>query len=91
MIIFLLVSQTLYVCSLAGWLLVWGMSFMVFDNGIHLWNTLFFAGVSAYPLAVITCSATAWILRNRRKRIAAAVGLVPFLWIAAYAILMLAY
>ncbi|WP_426452750.1 hypothetical protein ACP26L_12020 [Paenibacillus sp. S-38] len=80
---YLLVSQCLYAISLIGWFLVWSLSFMVFDQGIALWNTLFFLSISAYPVAVLGCSIAAWILRTRRRRTAIAVNLVPLIWIAA--------
>ncbi|MGF7030776.1 hypothetical protein J2T17_001682 [Paenibacillus mucilaginosus] len=88
---YLLVSQCLYAVSLMAWFPVWGMSFMVFDQGIALWNTLFFLSISAYPVAVLGCSVAAWMLRKRRQRTAVAVNLAPVIWIAALGGLFLFY
>jgi len=86
--LFLLISQIIYALGLLPWLFIWGMSVMVFDAGVYLGNTLFFIAISAYPIAVIGCSITAWLLRLRRRRTAIFVNLLPVLWILGIGLLL---
>lgn len=79
---YLIVTQLLYAVSLVFWFIVWSMSFMVFDQGFALWNTMFFIGVSAYPVAVAGSSAAAWIMHKRYRRAAVIVNLTPLIWVA---------
>lgn len=78
---FLAVSQSLYALCLLPWLLVWGLSFMSFDQGFAWTSFALVAGIGIYPIAVVLCSIFAWILRKRRKRLATLLNLIPMVWI----------
>ncbi len=56
---------------------------MGFANGINWFSTALTAGITLYPAAVIVCSIMAWRARNKRKRTAIIVNLVPMIWILA--------
>jgi peptidoglycan/LPS O-acetylase OafA/YrhL len=86
---FLVISQTIFAFCLIPWLMVWGMSFMVFDAGVHFWNSFFFITISVFPIAVVGCSILAWLLRMRRRRIAIIVNLIPILWIGGLGLFLL--
>jgi len=45
---FLIISQSVYAFCMIAWLLVWMMSFMVFDSGVYFWNTILFITISMY-------------------------------------------
>ncbi|MFD2446952.1 hypothetical protein ACFSO7_23725 [Bacillus sp. CGMCC 1.16607] len=78
---FLVISQILYLICTLPWLIIWGLSFMSFDNGIGLGNVTFVLSIGLYPIAVIICSIIAWILHVRKRRVAIIVNLIPMLWI----------
>ncbi|MFC5469161.1 hypothetical protein ACFPPD_10555 [Cohnella suwonensis] len=78
---FLIIGQVMYALCLAPWLLVWGLSFMGFDQGFSLFNIALVAGIGLYPVALIACSILAWKLRKRKKKIAVLLNLVPLVWI----------
>lgn len=86
---FLAISQSLYALCLLPWLMVWGLSFMSFDQGFAWSSFAFVAGIGIYPIAVVICSIYAWILRNRRKRRAIVLNLIPMVWILGIGILLL--
>jgi len=79
--IFLIISQFVYAVCLLPWFIIFGLSFMSFDNGINWGNSAFVIGIGAYPIFVIICSAVAWILRKRKKTFAIIVNLIPMVWI----------
>ncbi len=79
--IFLVLSQILYVLCTLPWLIIWGLSFMSFDNGFGLGNVSFVLAIGLYPVAVLICSIIAWILHVRKRRGALIVNLIPMLWI----------
>lgn len=54
---------------------------MSFDQGFAWSSFALVAGIGIYPIAVVVCSILAWILRNRRKRMATLLNLIPMLWI----------
>ncbi|WP_379136318.1 hypothetical protein [Paenibacillus sp. sgz500958] len=85
---FLIISQVIYTACLVAWIIIWLMSFMLFDSGIFFWNSFFFVLISLFPVAVLACSLTAWIVRKRRPRTAIAVNLIPMLWIVSFAGIM---
>jgi len=85
---YLIVSQSLYALSLAAWLVIWGLSFMAFDNGFAFWNTAFVIAITLYPVAIVVCSILAWAIRKRKRQAAVLVNLVPLLWVFAFAIFM---
>lgn len=86
---FLVITQAIYALSLLAWIFVWIMSFMVFDQGIALWNTLFFLVITIYPIVVVACSALGWFQRNRRQRLAITLNLIPLLWIIPFVVFLL--
>ncbi|KAB7668424.1 hypothetical protein [Bacillus sp. B1-b2] len=69
MIIFLIISEVIYVASLLPWLIVFGLSFMSFDNGVGFTNIAFVGGIGLYPVAVLICSILGWVYRLRKTRI----------------------
>ncbi|MDP4171200.1 MAG: hypothetical protein Q8906_11370 [Bacillota bacterium] len=86
---FLIISQAFYLLCTVPWLAIWGLSFMSFDNGVALGNSLFVTTIGLYPIAVIISAIFAWRLRLRNKRAATLINLVPMLWIAGIALLLL--
>ncbi|MDF2963799.1 MAG: hypothetical protein K0S39_5534 [Paenibacillus sp.] len=86
---FLIISQLIYLLCMVPWLVVWGLSFMGFDNGVSLVNVSIVLAIGVYPIAVIICSIIAWLLRSRRKRTAIIVNLVPCLWVIGLGIPLL--
>lgn len=89
--VFLTISQLIYALCLVPWLFVWGMSVMVFDAGIHFWNSFYFTIISLFPVAALGCSILAWILRVRRRRAAVLINLIPMLWIIGFSVILLAF
>ncbi|RDI40956.1 hypothetical protein [Falsibacillus pallidus] len=80
--LFLVITQVLYLIFIVLWLPIWGLSFMSFDNGIALWNSLFVFVIGIYPLVVITCSIAAWLqYRKSKNRRAVIIDVIPLLWI----------
>lgn len=64
---YLVIIQVLYLLSLIPWFVIWGLSFMVFDNGISAWGISIMIIVSLYPVAVVICSILSWFFRVRFK------------------------
>ncbi|TXK77353.1 hypothetical protein FU659_23085 [Paenibacillus sp. N3.4] len=90
--VFLSITQTIYLISLPFWFLVWGLSFMAFDNGISLWGIICVVVISLYPVAVIVCSILSWIFKSKNKsRLAVILCLIPSLWIFSGILLVLIY
>ncbi len=87
--LFLIITQILYVLSLLPWFVIWGMSFMSFDAGIGLYNSLFVITITLYPIAVIAGSILSWVFHRKRKKLAVILNLVPMVWITAFAVFML--
>ncbi|WP_433745823.1 hypothetical protein [Falsibacillus pallidus] len=86
----LVITQAIYLISIVLWLPIWGLSFMSFDNGIALWNSLFVLIIGIYPLVVITCSIAAWLqYRKSQNRRAVIINLIPLLWILSLLSLIL--
>ncbi|WP_342542567.1 hypothetical protein MHH33_17835 [Paenisporosarcina sp. FSL H8-0542] len=86
---FLIGSQIFYVLCLIPWFVIWGLSFMSFDNGFSVWNVSFVLAIGFYPIAVILCSIFSWILHIQRKRTAIIINLIPMLWVAGLGVLLL--
>ncbi|WP_276358341.1 hypothetical protein [Cohnella caldifontis] len=78
---FLVISQFLYALCIIPWLLIWGISFMSFDQGFSWFGVALVTGVGIYPIAAVISSILAWILRKRRKRLAILFNFIPLLWI----------
>ncbi|GGD79751.1 hypothetical protein [Paenibacillus nasutitermitis] len=78
---FLISTQILYLLCTVPWLLIWGVSFMGFDQGISFFNVALVILIGVYPLVVVVCSIIAWVLRKRRQRMSVIVNLVPMLWV----------
>jgi len=88
---FLVISQLFYAVCLVGWLVVWMMSFMLFDSGIFFWNSFMFVLISLFPVAVVVCSILSWIFHKRRRRAAVILNLIPMIWVVAFGAIMLLY
>jgi hypothetical protein len=88
---YLIISQILYGLSLAPWFVIWGLSFMSFDNGVNGYNVTFVLIISLYPVAVLTCSILAWVFRVKKRRFALMINLFPLLWIISFFSFMLFY
>lgn len=88
MIIFLIISEVIYVASLLPWLIMFGLSFMSFDAGFGFANIAFVGGIALYPLAVIICSILGWVYRLRKKRIAIIIHCIPMIWIISFLLLI---
>ena len=86
---FLIVSQAIYAICLLPWFFVWAMSVMAFDQGFHYWNTLYFALVTVFPVVALVSSILAWALRKRKPRAAAAVNVLPLVWIVGFGMFLL--
>ena len=87
LIIWMIVSQLLMGCSLVFWLVVAGMSGMVFDPGVTAEAWAFVIAVWLYPIIPLILVITAWIAFAKQKNLLAAVlsGLSfvpPFLFLA---------
>jgi len=78
---FLIIVQLLYLLCIIPWLLIWGVSFMGFDQGISFFNVALVIVIGVYPLVVLICCIIAWVLRKRRQRMSIIVNLVPMLWV----------
>ncbi|WP_445491727.1 hypothetical protein [Niallia sp. 03133] len=89
MLKFLVISQIFYLICIVPWLVIFGLSFMSFDGGVNFFNVAFVIGIGLYPIAVILCSIFAWFLRERSKRVAIILNLVPMLWVAGLGIPLL--
>lgn len=88
---YLIVSQVLYILSFVPWFVIWGLSFMSFDSGVNLYNVSFVLVITLYPVAVVTGSISAWILRVKKKRLAIIMNLIPMIWIIAFLSFMFLY
>lgn len=87
--IYLIGSQILYVLCLIPWFVIWGLSFMSFDNGFSAGNISFVLGIGLYPVAVILCSIFSWILYMYKKRTAIIINSIPMIWVVGLGVLML--
>lgn len=86
--LFLFISQSIYALMLVPWFIVWGVSFMVFNNGLSLWVVGIMIMVILYPIAVAVCSLLSWIHVKKKMRPVSivAINLVPSIWIMAFAL-----
>lgn len=88
---FLVITQVIYALFLGVWAIVWLTSFMLFDSGVTWTSATAFGVITAYPVAALTCSITAWILRRKEKqRTSVYVNLVPSLWVVSITGVLLA-
>lgn len=84
--LFLVISQVIYVLLIAVWFFIWLRSFMMFDNGIGWANSIAFGLLSAYPVAVVVSSIAAWVLhRKGKRRPSILVNLIPGIWVVGLA------
>ncbi len=87
--LWLVISQAVYALSLIPWIVMAMMSFMAFDSGVYLSNSLFVAAVWSYPLWLILFSALAWVSYKRGKNTPALIWTsIPMLIILAASILL---
>ena len=89
--IYLVIIQVIYLLCLIPWLPIWGLSFMSFDGGFSFYNILFVLIVSLYPVAFIVCTILSWIFRNKRKKTAIIINLIPIIWVAAFAFVLFTF
>jgi len=83
--VFLIISQIIYAVMLLPWIVILGLSVMVFDNGISLWEVGLMTVIGLYPLAVIVCSILAWLLLKKLKPVfITLINLVPAIWIVTF-------
>jgi len=83
--VFLIISQIIYAVMLLPWIVILGLSVMVFDNGISLWGVGLMTAIGLYPLAVIVCSILAWLLLKKLKpAFITIINLVPAIWIVTF-------
>lgn len=82
--LYLIISQILYVLSLIPWVVIWGLSFMSFDNGMNIANVSFVLAISLYTVAVIVGSILSWVFRVKKKRFSVLINLLPLLWIIVF-------
>lgn len=82
--LYLIISQILYVLSLGPWFVIWGLSFMSFDSGVNAANVSFVLVISLYPVTVIVGSILAWFFREKKKRFAILLNLIPILWMIVF-------
>jgi hypothetical protein len=84
----LAVSQLLAVVALVPWVVIAGLSVMAFDTGISATAVALVLPLWLYPLAVLACGVSSWLLfRRGRGRAAAVVTSLPLL----FAVPMLGY
>lgn len=88
---YLIISQAFYLLSFLPWFVIWGLSFMSFDGGVNLYNSMFVLVITLYPVAVIIGSLSAWIFRVKKKRLAIMLNLIPMIWIIAFLSFMFIY
>ncbi|PAK51091.1 hypothetical protein [Paenibacillus sp. 7541] len=90
--LFLFISQSIYALMLVPWLIVWGVSFMVFDSGLSLWGVGIMIMVTLYPIAVAVCSLLSWIyVKKMRPLSIVAINLVPSIWIMAFVLIIFVF
>lgn len=77
--VLLIVTQIIYLLCLFPWFLIWGLSFMSFDNGFNFYNIAFVLFISLYPIVALACSIIAWSLLKRKKRTATVINFIPML------------
>ncbi len=64
-LVWLIVSQLIYLVSLFPWLAMALMSFMAFDAGVNWQNLLFVLAMWSYPLWLLLFAALAWLAYRR--------------------------
>lgn len=89
---YLIIIQAFYLLSLIPWFIIWGLSFMVFDNGISAWGISLMIIVSLYPVAVVICSILSWLFRGRFKSITVFfISAIPLLWVITFGAILIGY
>jgi hypothetical protein len=90
--LYLISIQAFYLISLIPWFLIWGLSFMVFDNGISAWGVSIMVIVSLYPVAVIICSILSWLFREKLKSLTIFfISSIPLLWVITFCAILVGY
>jgi hypothetical protein len=89
---YLISIQAFYLISFIPWFLIWGLSFMVFDNGISAWGVSIMVIVSLYPIAVIICSILSWLFRRKLKSLTIFfISAFPLLWVITLGAILVGY
>ena len=87
--LFLIFVQSIYAIMLLPWFLIWGLSFMVFDNGVSLWGIGIMIAVTLYPIAVVGCSILSWVNLKKIKPIyIIVINFVPAIWIIFFVVVI---
>lgn len=90
--IYLIIIQAFYVVTLLPWFIIWGLSFMVFDNGFSIWGISIMIVVSLYPIAVVICSILPWVFKKRLKSLTIFfISSIPLLWVITLGTVLIAY
>ena len=90
--LYLILNQAFYLLTLLPWFVIWGLTFMVFDNGISAWGISIVIIVSLYPVAVVTCSVLSWLFRKRMKALNIIfISAIPLLWVIALGTVLIGY
>ncbi|OAB42099.1 hypothetical protein [Paenibacillus antarcticus] len=88
----LIIIQGFYLLTLLPWFLIWGLSFMVFDNGISVWGISIMTIVSLYPIAVVICSILSWLLKEKVKPLNTfLISAIPLLWVISLVAVIIGY
>lgn len=66
-LIWLILSQLIYLGSLIPWSVSSMMAIMAFDSGVNFYNTLFVGTLWSYPVWVILFSVLAWVAYARQN------------------------
>lgn len=90
--VYLIIIQGFYLLTLLPWFFIWGLSFMVFDNGISLWGISIMIVVSLYPVAVVICSILSWLLKEKVKSLNIfLISAIPLLWVTSLVAVIIGY
>ncbi|MBB3113908.1 hypothetical protein FHS18_006023 [Paenibacillus phyllosphaerae] len=89
----LIISQLIFVLLIIVWMVVAGLSIMMFDSpeaATHVPTWLFFLYIASYPIGVIAGIITGWVLFAKKRYKAALIwNSLPLLWIVPITILLL--
>ncbi len=90
--VYLIIIQGFYLLTLLPWFFIWGLSFMVFDNGISFWGISIMIVVSLYPVAVAICSILSWLLKEKVKSLNIfLISAIPLLWVTSLVAVIIGY
>lgn len=89
-LVWLVLSQLVYLILFFPWMMASMMSVMAFDSGVNIYNTLFVGVLWSYPIWPILFSISAWVSFARGKdKNASILTAVPLLLIILAVVLFL--